>query len=107
MAFYKGSAKAKKDDFTYDVKEKCGVLGDRGNDWQLELRLVAYGDNEPKYDIRPWKDTETGEKMGKGITMSGEELEALYEVLKGIAEAEVKQTAEKQPKVAGAKRSRK
>ena len=103
MAFYKGNNNKKEDEFKYDVVEKCGVISKRNNDWQLELRLVAWNGNEPKYDIRPWKDTEDGEKMAKGITMSGEELQALYEILKGIAEDK----PAKKPRVAGAKRSRK
>lgn len=66
---------------TYEVLEDFGFLGTRGN-YELRLRLVAWNGNEPKYDIRPWKDDpDRGEICGKGITLSGEELEALKDIL--------------------------
>ena len=86
MAFIKSSKGNTKTDPTYEVHENFGVVGKRTGDWQLELRLISWNGNEPKYDIRPWKDTEDGEKCGKGITMSGEEMESLFEILKNIAE---------------------
>ena len=104
MAFYKGTAKTKKeDDFKYEVVEECGTLGQRNGGYELKLRLIKWNGNDPKYDLRCWKETDEGEKMLKGQTMSGEELEALYGILKGMAE----EKPAKQPRVAGAKRSRK
>lgn len=97
MAFYKGNGNAKaNEEVKYEIVEKCGVLGKRNGDYALELRLVKWNGNEPKYDIRCWKDTDEGEKMLKGITMSGEELEALYGILKGIAEPTKKRKPKKE-----------
>mgnify|MGYP001203719658 CR=1 FL=1 len=41
---------------------------------------VSWNDGEPKYDIRDWSPD--GTRMGKGISLSGEELA----ILKGILE---------------------
>ena len=82
MAFeYRATKETKKQDFNYKVIEDYGSLGKRGN-YELRLRLVAWNGNEPKYDIRPWKDDpERGEISGKGITLSGDELKTLAEIL--------------------------
>ena len=85
MAFIKTSTKGNaKTDPTYEVHENFGVVGKRTGDWQIELRLISWNGNEPKYDLRPWKDTDEGEKCGKGITMTGQELETLLGILKSM-----------------------
>ena len=81
-----GESKAKSDSIKYEVVEKLGVLGKRkgkgGREETLELRLVSWNERDPKYDIRPWYVDEDGnEGMSKGITMSGEELLALRDLL--------------------------
>lgn len=78
---HKTTAKANEKEFKFEVIEKCGVLGKRGKA-TLELRYVSWNDAEPKYDIRPWYvDDEGNEACYKGYTLSGEELEALGEIL--------------------------
>jgi hypothetical protein len=42
----------------------------------------GWNEREPKYDIREWSPD--GEKMGKGVTLSKEELVALKELLNKI-----------------------
>lgn len=79
-----GNGKATKDEFKYLVLEKCGVIDTGSNGWTTELRYIKWNDNEPKYDIRAWKETEDGEKMGKGITITGEQLTSLYEIIQGM-----------------------
>ena len=86
MAFKKSNGNAKANEPTYEVLEKHGVVGKRNGEWQIELRLISWNGNEPKYDLRPWKDTEEGEKCGKGITLSGEEMENLLDILTKMAE---------------------
>lgn len=71
---------------TYEVLEECGTLSSNDRGWELKLRYIAWNGNEPKYDLRSWKEDVNGEKCSKGITLTGEELEALLEVLKGMAE---------------------
>lgn len=50
--------------------------------WHKELNLIKWGDNPPKYDLRPWNEDRS--RMGKGITLSWEELIILKEGLGGI-----------------------
>lgn len=65
--------------FTYEIIEKIAVLSEGRNGWQKELNLVSWNNREPKYDIRDW--SENNEKMGKGITLSKEELASLMGAL--------------------------
>ena len=44
--------------------------------------IISWNDKEPKYDIRDW-DSEH-KKMGKGVTLSVEELKKLRDVLNGM-----------------------
>lgn len=65
----------------YEVLEKCGVLGKRGS-YNLELRYVSWNGNAPRYDLRAWgTDKEGNEKCGKGFTLSGDELDALGDLI--------------------------
>jgi hypothetical protein len=63
----------------YEIVKKIGVLSKSASGWAKELNLVSWNDREPKYDIREWSPD--GEKMGKGVTLSKEELLALKELL--------------------------
>ena len=46
---------------------------------------MSWNGKEAKYDLRTWKTDEDGEeKCGKGIGLSGEELEALGELIKEL-----------------------
>ena len=65
----------------YDVTKEFGVLSEKGG-WTRELNLVSWNDREPKYDIRDWSPDKT--KMGKGITLSAEEVKALRDLLNDI-----------------------
>ena len=86
MAIRKTSTKsaAKTTEPTYEVFEECGTLSTNNRGWELKLRFMSWNGNEPKYDIRSWKEDENGEKCSKGITLTGEELETLLEILKKI-----------------------
>ena len=50
--------------------------------YHLELNLVQWGENEPKYDLRRWNDDRS--KMTKGITLTKEELLTLQDELSNI-----------------------
>ena len=69
-------------DIKYEVIKKIGVLSKAGSGWTKELNLVSWNDREPKYDIRDW--SADGSKMGKGVTLSKEELLALRDLLNGM-----------------------
>jgi hypothetical protein len=66
----------------YEITKKIGVLSTSVSGWQKELNLISWNDREPKYDLRDWSADH--EKMGKGVTLSTEELSALKELLNGI-----------------------
>ena len=66
----------------YEIIKKIGVLSKASSGWAKELNLISWNDREPKYDLRDW--SADGAKMGKGVTLSKEELSALKELLNNI-----------------------
>ncbi|BDR56081.1 YdbC family protein [Xylocopilactobacillus apis] len=48
------------------------------NGWTKEINLISWNDAEPKFDIRSW-DPEH-HKMGRGVTLSKEELQELLSI---------------------------
>ena len=66
----------------YEITKELGVLSENAKGWTKEINLVSWNDREPKYDIREW--SEGHEKMGKGVTLSSEEVKKLREFLNGI-----------------------
>lgn len=71
-------------DFQYEIKETLGVLSESPKGWTKELNLISWNGAEPKFDIRDWSPDH--EKMGKGITLTSEEVDELYKVLATIYE---------------------
>ncbi|MBQ8944512.1 MAG: YdbC family protein [Clostridia bacterium] len=69
-------------EFTYEVVENVAVLSENPKGWTKELNLISWNGREPKYDIREWAPDH--EKMGKGVTLSKEEMEALCEAVKKL-----------------------
>lgn len=66
-------------DFRYDIVEEIGVLSENAKGWRKELNLISWNGATPKYDIREWAPEH--EKMGKGVTLTKEELEALKKLI--------------------------
>ena len=66
----------------YEIVKKIGVLSKSASGWAKELNLISWNDRDPKYDLRDWSGD--GEKMGKGVTLSRDELLALKELLNTI-----------------------
>ena len=52
--------------------------------WKKELNLISWNGAAPKYDLRDWSPEH--EKMGKGITLSPDEVQELYKLLSKIVE---------------------
>ena len=69
-------------DIKYEIVKKIGVLSKAGSGWAKELNLISWNDREPKYDLRDW--SADGDKMGKGVTLTKEELSALKELLNSV-----------------------
>lgn len=63
----------------YDIQENIGTLSESNKGWTKELNLISWNGRAPKYDLRDWAPEH--EKMGKGITLSKEELKKLRDVL--------------------------
>ncbi len=67
------------DDFSFEITERFGALAEAKSGWTTELNKVSWGGRPAKYDIRSWSPDH--EKMGKGITLTEEELTALKKIL--------------------------
>lgn len=66
-------------DFKYDIVKELGVLSENAKGWRKELNLISWNGASPKYDIRDWAPEH--EKMGKGVTLTEEEIESLKKLL--------------------------
>ena len=71
-------------EINYEIKETLAVLenSDSRGGWAKELNLVSWNGNEPKYDLRTWNEDHS--RMGKGITLSKDELKQLKKILNEI-----------------------
>lgn len=69
-------------DIKFEIKETLGIMSESSKAWKKELNLISWNDNEAKYDIRDWDQGHS--KMGKGITLTIEELRKLKEILNGM-----------------------
>ncbi|HON88501.1 MAG TPA: YdbC family protein [Spirochaetia bacterium] len=67
------------DAIKFEIVEHFAVLSETKSGWTTELNKVKWNDREAKYDIRPW-DPEH-KRMGKGITLTQEELVKLRDAL--------------------------
>lgn len=63
----------------YEIVKHIAVLAEGSKGWKKELNLISWNDKEPKYDIREWAPEHA--KMGKGVTLSKDELMLLKDVL--------------------------
>ncbi|MCD4712038.1 MAG: hypothetical protein K8R73_02030 [Clostridiales bacterium] len=66
----------------YEIKETLGILSENNKGWSKELNLISWNDREAKFDVRDWSPEH--EKMGKGVTLSKDELIKLKEILNGM-----------------------
>jgi hypothetical protein len=55
------------------------VISENRSGWTRELNLVSWNGGEPKYDLRDWAPEH--EKMGKGISMTKDEVFELLQLL--------------------------
>ena len=66
-------------EFTCEVTERIAVLSTNARGWERQLNMVSWNGNPPKYDIRDWSPD--GTRMGKGISLTEEELKTLKDIL--------------------------
>ncbi|MCL2143395.1 MAG: YdbC family protein [Methanomassiliicoccaceae archaeon] len=68
-------------EFKYEIVERIAVLSESSKGWTKELNLISWNGREAKYDIREWSPD--NEKMGKGVTLTDEEVSQLKKALAG------------------------
>ncbi|MDR3241555.1 MAG: hypothetical protein LBT37_05235 [Lactobacillaceae bacterium] len=66
----------------FNIIENFGVLSTSKTGWNLELNLVQWGENKPKFDLRSWNGDHT--KMGKGIGVTHDELKTLQMLIGNV-----------------------
>lgn len=73
---------AKNEQLKFEIVQNIAVLSTSKSGWTKEINMVSYNGAPAKYDIRSWDPNH--EKMGKGITLTKEELVQLESVLKEL-----------------------
>lgn len=63
----------------FEIINNIGIISEKNKGWKLELNIISWNGNEPKYDIRTWGPEH--KNMGKGITLTNQEIISLYEIL--------------------------
>lgn len=66
-------------DIKYEIEKEIGAISKSAKGWNKELNLISWNGKESKYDLRDWAPDH--EKMGKGITLSLDELKSLKKIL--------------------------
>jgi len=66
----------------YEITKSLGELSQSPSGWTKELNLVSWNDRDPKYDIREWAPEHN--KMGKGVTLTADEIILLRDLLNEI-----------------------
>ena len=56
----------------YEIVKEIAVAPADVNGWSLQLNLISWNENAPRYDLRAW--SKERERMSKGKTLSTEEL---------------------------------
>jgi len=69
-------------EFKYEIVKKFGIISQSDKGWKKEVNFIKWNDRDPKVDIRDWSPDNS--KMGKGITLSKEEVAKLKELLANL-----------------------
>lgn len=69
-------------DIKFDIIEKLGTIVEGSKGWAKEVNIISWNGRKPKVDIRDWD--ENNEKMGKGLTLTKEELKTLKGLLNSL-----------------------
>ena len=65
-------------EFKFEIVKNFGTISNN-NGWVKEVNIISWNNREPIYDIRSWQ--EGHDQMGKGITLTSEELKTLRDLL--------------------------
>lgn len=66
----------------FEITKHIGILSQSSKGWTKELNLISWNDKEPKCDLREWGPAHG--KIGKGVTLTADELKKLRDVLNGM-----------------------
>ena len=69
-------------EFKYEITKEIGVLSESKGGWRKEVNMVSWNDKPAKLDIREWAPNH--EKMGKGTSLSTDEVAKLKELLEKL-----------------------
>ena len=67
------------ENFSFEFTDEHKLISSGTNGWKLELNKISWNGRAPKYDIRSW--SEDHKKMGKGVTLTEDELKNLKNLL--------------------------
>lgn len=66
----------------FEIEKHFAKLSESEKGWSKQFNMISWNGREAKFDIRDWDENQ--EKMGRGITLTYEELKALKQVLLGM-----------------------
>ena len=66
----------------FEITKSIGVLSENAKGWTKELNMVSWNERPAKYDLREWSPDHS--RMGKGITLTEEDIESLKELLNDV-----------------------
>jgi hypothetical protein len=66
-------------DIKFEITKELIKLSESPKGWTKELNMVSWNDRESKFDLREWAPDH--ERMGKGITLSNDEMKKIRDVL--------------------------
>lgn len=66
-------------ELNFEILANIGVIGEGTRGWKKEVNIVKWNGRNPKVDIRDWDESHT--KMGRGVTLSKEEVMELKELI--------------------------
>lgn len=69
-------------DIKFEIEKELGSISESPKGWTKELNIISWNGKEGKYDLRDWAPNH--EKMGKGVTLTVEELKKLRDMLNGM-----------------------
>jgi hypothetical protein len=69
-------------EFNFEIIKHIGVIGEGSKGWKKEVNIVKWNNRNPKVDIRDWDENHV--KMGRGVTLSKEEVSELKKLLENF-----------------------
>lgn len=66
----------------FEITKSLGVLSENPKGWTKELNMVSWNERPAKFDLREWSPDHS--RMGKGITLTEEDINSLKELLNDI-----------------------